>query len=394
MRILLANDGVGDPGGVQRYLEGISSALRARGHELALLHLDPVRSPSDSPIGPAGAHFCAADRGVDGAVQAGMAWRPHVVFSHNMRALDVDRLLCSRAPVVKMMHGYFGTCIGGQKMHAFPHRVACERTFGASCRVLYLPRRCGAWGVHAMAVQYAWARAQQEAWGGYRSVVVASDHMRREYQRNGMAGDRLVVNPLFTTDLPEQAAAAPADFRVVFLGRMTPLKGGDHLVRAVSMASRSLGAPIRLTMAGDGPARAAWARLSESLGVAAEFPGWVGERQRRALYRSASLVAVPSLWPEPFGLTGLEGGAFGAAAVAYNVGGISTWLHDGENGWLIDPHSGPDGLARAIVHAASEPETLAERRRGARLVAEHLSLERHVAALEILLRGSSAEGDR
>jgi glycosyltransferase involved in cell wall biosynthesis len=394
MRILIVNDGVGDAGGVQRYLEAIAAQLRERGHDLALLHLDPLRIPSDSPLGAQAAHFCITELGPDSAVSAGMAWRPDVVFSHNMRVLAVERLLVERAPVVKMMHGYFGTCIGGQKTHAFPRRTACDRRFGAGCALLYLPRHCGQWSAHALTSQYAWARDQRAIWRHYRLLIVASEHMRREYEHNGMPAARVAVNPLFATDVPAAAAPGPSEFRVLFLGRMTSLKGGDQVIRAAALASRALERPIRLTMAGDGPARSDWEPLCTTLDVDADFPGWVSGPARDACYRAASVIAVPSLWPEPFGLTGLEGGAYGVPAIAFDVGGIRSWLRDGENGWLVNPREGPRGFARALVEAGTDAAALAARRIGARRVAEELSLDRHITALEALLdraaRGAAA----
>ena len=45
MRILLANDGFGDAGGVQNYLDAVAGGLAARGHALALLHRDATPAP-------------------------------------------------------------------------------------------------------------------------------------------------------------------------------------------------------------------------------------------------------------------------------------------------------------------------------------------------------------
>ena len=50
MRILIANDGFGDAGGVQTYLDAVAGGLAARGHELAVLYSDTVPPPrADSP---------------------------------------------------------------------------------------------------------------------------------------------------------------------------------------------------------------------------------------------------------------------------------------------------------------------------------------------------------
>ncbi len=393
MRVLLVNDGVGDAGGVQTYLQAVARRLRGHGHELALLHLDRLRVPSDSPAGVTAPHFCADRVGVPGAVRAAMAWRPDVAFSNNMRDLSVDEQLLARLPVAKMVHGYVGTCVGGFKMHAFPHPVACDRRFGLACAALYLPRHCCQLSVRALVKQYGWARAQHALLTRYAVIVAPSEHMQREYVRHGVPASRVVANPLFAAELPARPAPVPAEFRALFIGRMTSLKGGDVLIRAAAQATAELGLEIPLTLAGDGPARQDWEALAADLQVPAEFPGWVDGARRVELFRSASVVVVPSVWPEPFGLTGLEGGAHGAAAIGFNVGGIGSWLHDGENGWLVNPDDGVAGLARALAEARAHDATLRALRVGARRVAERLSLSRHVDVLERVLSDARSRGN-
>ncbi|HYJ78299.1 MAG TPA: glycosyltransferase, partial [Longimicrobiaceae bacterium] len=196
MRILFANDGVGDAGGVQEYLAAVMRELAGRGHAAALLHLDPVRPGEASPAPAEAPHFCLAERGTDAALAAVRGWGPDVVFSHNMRPLDVERALLDALPVVKMMHGYFGTCIGGQKAHLFPRPEPCARTFGPACLALYLPRRNGRASLPYLARQWSWAREQNALFGRYAAVVGASGHMRREYVRNGVDPARAHSIPL------------------------------------------------------------------------------------------------------------------------------------------------------------------------------------------------------
>jgi glycosyltransferase involved in cell wall biosynthesis len=391
MRILFANDGVGDAGGVQSYLAAVIAALAARHHDVALLHLDPLRDASASPAGAA-PHFCVGSSGENAAIDAAMRWRPAVCFSHNMRALAVERGLMARLPVVKMMHGYFGTCVGGQKMHAFPRASACHRRFGVACAAIYLPRHCGQWNLGKLAEQYSWARAQHALFAHYAEIMVASRHMNDEYMRHGVERTRLTTNPLFASMLPPRMADAPPPFNVLFLGRMTNLKGGDLLLRAAAWACAHGGAPLTLTLAGDGPSRRDWENLSESLGVHATFPGWVEGDARDALFREASIVAVPSVWPEPFGLVGLEAGAYGVPAVAFDVGGVSEWLRDGINGWMVPAEGGEHALGEALASIRRQSASLGSMRAGARRVAEELSLDRHVAIVEEVLARAARHG--
>jgi glycosyltransferase involved in cell wall biosynthesis len=390
MRILFANDGIGDAGGVQTYLAAVMPALAARGHDVALLHLDPLRGGEGTPA-PAGApHFCMAEMGIDGALEAARAWAPDVAFSHNMRPLEVDRRLMAVAPAVKMMHGYFGTCIGGQKAHLFPRAEPCGRVFGPACLALYVPRRNGRMSLPYISDQWRWANEQKSLFASYTAVVTASGHMRREYVRNGVAAERAHAIPLFSTIAVDGDAGAPRGFRVLFLGRMTRLKGGDVLIRAAARAAERTGIPIPLTLCGDGPQRGEWQALARELGVAAEFPGWVDADERLRLFRGASVLAVPSVWPEPFGLVGLEAGSQGVPSIAFDVGGIGEWLADGVNGRLV-PGDPPlaEALADALAWAATHPAELAAIRPRAAEAARRMSVHAHVEALERVLAGAA-----
>ena len=209
---------------------------------------------------------------------------------------------------------------------------------------------------------------------GYRSIAVASSHMGAEYARHGVPASRINVLPLFPTlDVGSQRADGSA---VLFAGRMTTLKGGDLLVEAVADASRRLGRRVPLVMAGEGPQRGEWARQAAARGVAVEFTGWVDRPRLASVFQRAGVVVIPSVWPEPFGLVGLEAGAMGLPAIAFDVGGIREWLRPGENGLLVAPGSGAAGLADAIVSMLSEASVRGQMSIGARAVATEMSRAR------------------
>jgi glycosyltransferase involved in cell wall biosynthesis len=171
---------------------------------------------------------------------------------------------------------------------------------------------------------------------------------------------------------------------------MTALKGGDVLIRAAARASRLLDRPVRLLMAGDGPQRGAWRNLASSLRVEFEMSGWVAHDARARVYGRAALVAVPSLWPEPFGLVGLDAAALGRPAVAFDVGGIRDWLTDGVNGTLVEPGAGEQGLASALASLlgnAGNRERMGQR---ALDVSRRMSLAVHLDRLESLLGCAAA----
>jgi glycosyltransferase involved in cell wall biosynthesis len=159
-------------------------------------------------------------------------------------------------------------------------------------------------------------------------------------------------------------------------------RGRNATSRPFSLTPR----PLRIVLAGDGPQRSEWQALAAKLAVAAEFPGWLAGDALTAAFREASMVVVPSLWPEPFGLVGLEAGSFGVPAVAFDVGGVREWLDPQRSGVLVKPVEGAFGLAVAIASLAENPPTRQRLGDGARAMARFLSLESHVDRLEAVLQ--------
>jgi len=383
MRVLFANDGAADAGGVQTYLEAVGGGLRDRGHEVGYLFCN--ESSGNELASFATRQINLARLGQQCAFDAAREFQPDVVYSHNMALLDVEGGLVERFPVVKFMHGYFGTCISGLKMHALPTARPCCRSFSAACLALYLPRRCGRMNVRVMARQYRWATAQRRLFPEYRAVVVGSEHMGREYSANGVPEAKIHVNPLFAPDVDDDS-----DLRIdspipslLFLGRMTKLKGGDLLLRAVGLLKTRGFTPLSIVMAGDGPQRLAWERLARRLSLRVQFPGWLNAVQRSEALRRATLLVVSSVWPEPFGLLGLEAAQRSVPAVAFDVGGVREWLVPGVTGCLA-PGSPPTaaGLAETIITALSDRQRLQDWGEAAKRRAAEMSLSAHLERLE------------
>ena len=393
MRILIANEALRGAGGVETYLAALVPALQAAGHTVGVLHDNPASEEGPQRIAPEGTWRAGVqDEGPAGAIARVREFAPDVCFSHNMRALEIDARLLEEWPLVKMMHGHFGDCVSGQKAFSFPDVVACPRTFGPGCLAYYMPRRCGRANPFVMVEQYGWGRRQRALLPRYRGIVTASGYMRNEYLRAGVPAGNVHSISLFAP--PDVAGAtildAPRSVDVVFLGRLTSLKGPEVLVKAAAHASTLLGRRVSVVMAGEGPERRRLETLAASSGVDARFPGWLAPRERDELLRQASLIAVPSRWAEPFGLVGLEAGVFGTPAVAFDVGGISDWLTDGKNGRLIAPGLGAAGLGNAIADILASPELCRRLGAGARDASARFSVDHHLRLLMPVLEHAAA----
>jgi glycosyltransferase involved in cell wall biosynthesis len=228
---------------------------------------------------------------------------------------------------------------------------------------------------------------------GHQAVLVASRHMRQELQANGARPDQVHLVPLPAAE--NGSLAAPRrkipNGNVLFIGRVTDIKGVHYLVKAVAQAAQQLRRPLQLTIAGDGPELQKIQCLADRMGQPVKYAGWVGSDQKLELIREADLLAVPSLWPEPFGLVGIEAGSLGLPAVGYAAGGVPDWLIPGVTGELA-PADPPtiEGLAAAIVGAIADPEHYQKLCQGAWEMAQRFTRNIHLACLEPILAGCAA----
>jgi glycosyltransferase involved in cell wall biosynthesis len=179
---------------------------------------------------------------------------------------------------------------------------------------------------------------------------------------------------------------------------MDSLKGGRYFLDALPFVAGALGRKLDVTFVGDGPARAAWQAAADKLAareprVRIGFQGWLDHAGVDAFLAAADLLVVPSVWPEPFGLVGLEAARHRLPVAAFAVGGIPDWLRPGVNGYLApgDPPTAR-GLADAIIACLEDPDTHARLRDGAGAVAAEFTLDRHMDALLRVLNDAARSG--
>jgi glycosyltransferase involved in cell wall biosynthesis len=396
MRILIATGNLALVGGIERYLQALIPRLLDRGHQIALLHeyrLDPkLQSYLPNRSLPA---WCAQELGAADALRAVAEWRPGLVYSHGLDAGELEDSILRDYPTVLYAHNYYGTCISGRKCHSFPQSTPCARQFGAACILMYYPRRCGGLNPGSMWKMFRRQSQLNSRLPGYHAVLVASQHMHEEFRRHGVRAENLHLVPLPITDIVPDAvppARKNPEGRILFMGRLTDVKGADRLIQAMPHAAEKLGRPLTVTICGEGQERSKLEDLAARLGVQAKFTGWIDTSRKVAVIRDADLLVVPSLWPEPFGLVGIEAGCLGLPAAGYAVGGIPDWLSSGRSGELApgDPPT-VDGLANAMVRALADPEHYATLCRGAWEMAARFTLDAHMAKLEPLLSAAERE---
>jgi glycosyltransferase involved in cell wall biosynthesis len=396
MRIAIASWTIRQVGGVESYLGTVIPALRANRLEVAFLHETDLSSDrvcintADAPV------FSVASMGVDGAAAALHAWKPDVMYMHGLRDPETFERLTAMAPSVTFVHTYLGTCVSGTKTHMRPYPIPCDKRFGPMCLVHYFPRGCGGRSPVTMWNLYQKEGRQLAVLRKQRAVITHSAHMQQELAAQGVAADVIPYAVIPSVDSVPKAARS---CDILFAGRMDPLKGGTFLLDALPGVRARLNRPLCVVFAGDGPDRQKWEMHAREIAgkdsaLSLLFAGWCDESRLGALMRDSRLLAVPSVWPEPFGSVGMAAARYGVPAAAFAVGGIPQWLHDGVNGHLA-PGSPPTsaGLADAIVRCLADPEYYERLSAGAARMAASFTMEKHVPELIRILE-RAADGRR
>ncbi len=394
MKILICTQHAGLVGGVETYLRVAIPRLIVAGFKLGVL-AELIGTEVEISSGIDGVPLWSiAGRAVDEILADVAEWQPDVVYSHGLADANLEFAIAARYPTVAFAHNYSGTCISGTKCHARPVTVPCARVFGPGCLAAYFPRRCGGLNPLTALGLYRTQRRRNRMLSDFHTVLVASRHMAAEMIRNGVPADRVRLLPLFPTDCtphPEPPSVRPQGGKLLFVGRLTALKGLSHLIRAIPLAEATLGRRFSLVVAGDGSERASCESESRRMGVPAEFLGWIDTPRREAEMRTADLLVVPSVWPEPFGLVGIEAGCVGLPAVAYEVGGIPDWLEAGVSGELAPgDRLDPRRLGEAIVRALADPVHWQKLRVGAWEVSRRFSVEAHLDRLLPILEAAAS----
>ena len=410
MRILFAIDTWALIGGTERHAAVVVPALVERGHEVVVL----CREASAEGLAPGvrvielsgleGDGLSADERGALTAVLSEVD--PEVIFLSALRNLEALALLTDAAPLVRYVHDHTLFCPGLNKF--YERGGTCRHPMGLRCLQRYWFRGgCTSYkrAMHQSAVSdplrglFA-KRAELRVAQRSARVLTNSGYMRAQLLQVGFDPQSTEVLHYFTRsntphqppgDLPPEVEAFLADGEgpLIFTpARLTlPDKGVDYLLTVLS----KLKAPFRALVSGDGPARGYLEDKARTDGVSdrVHFAGWLSSGPVETLFARADVVVCPSIWDEPFGLVGLEAMAHGKPVVAFDVGGISDWLSDGQSGFLLG-RLDVDGMAAAVDRLLGDPQ-LAQRlgRRGAEIVRERFTPKAHLKGLEAALAAAS-----
>ncbi len=360
MKILFFNKISAVYGGAERLLLDTSKELLARGHEVSLVVAEDDRRAKTPEFWPSNINRyyvpellvpftdrytydrCRKSEAYTGTIRYVQdiidIEEPDLIHVHNFPSTEIFKELTVSMPLIRTIHSYENQCETHLKL--LPDGSICQHPLGKACREL-----CGfekSFKATRVRSENAYMKKR------FDRFIAISTYIEEVLLGNGFPQEKITVVPNFTR-FPAESLEGDEENLVLYVGRLTPEKGLSELLEAVG---RTRTKPKLLVVGKDGilgqsDFQDQIQRQIEQLDIDVEFADWrVGIELRRA-YARAKVVAFASVWPEPFGLVGIEAMTQGKPVVAYDCGGVRDWLQDGQTGFAV-PHRDFDAYARRI----------------------------------------------
>jgi len=310
---------------------------------------------------------------------------PDVIYFHKIPELKSCMHLLPKIRTVRMVHDHDLCCPRRHKYFMSNGRV-CHHKLDWRCWLdgAFIARDPSSRSGFAFV---SIGRKLQEMRRNYHlnALLVGSRFMRDELLQNRFPEEKVFVLPPVIRMENQTPSPVPEDPQILYVGQLIRGKGVDLLLQAF----KELTCDFRATIVGTGNAEPKLKALCNKLGLdnRVKFSGWVRNEDLGHFYSKAKVVVVPSRWPEPFGMIGLEAMHHGRPVVAFDVGGIPDWLDHMETGILV-PEQDVGAFGKALQKILGENRLAARLgQNGLRRVRDHYSFEGYLDRLEGCLRG-------
>lgn len=144
--------------------------------------------------------------------------------------------------------------------------------------------------------------------------------------------------------------------KLLFIGRYWSSKGGDTVLE-VAQTLTEQGVPTELHIVGCIPPC--------SVPDYVTIHGWVKKETQEGLalldklYKEAHFFVLPTQ-AEAFGVVFAEASSYGLPSLAPRIGGITTAIKEGRNGYLVNPEEGAEPYVARIIELFHTPEAYCE----------------------------------
>jgi glycosyltransferase involved in cell wall biosynthesis len=310
-----------------------------------------------------------------------------VVYIHKWESIEKLLSLRPNVRLVRMVHDHDLYCPRRHKYYAY-NRSVCTHKAGLVCYLdlAFVTKDKGRIRYYSIHKHLKELQRNQ----ALDLCIVGSRYMQNELERNGFSREKVsVLPPCIKIEAPEQMQSE-GEPSLIYVGQLIRGKGVDVLLKAHAVLVNRHKRPVQLHIIGTGNDEGRLKDMVAELHTQeyVVFHGWVSHEHLSSYYAQAHIAVVPSIWPEPFGMVGLEAMLLEKPVVGSRIGGIPDWLEHEKTGYLFDVKS-VDTLTMCLLDLIDNPKKAREfGKNGRKRALELYSFEAYIQALERLLKGA------
>jgi glycosyltransferase involved in cell wall biosynthesis len=263
----------------------------------------------------------------------------NIIHLHSISNPSLIDALFDLRPVVRSMRDPRMFCPGHGKFFRKSERI-CDIPYGLHC--FYHSYKESCCNRHPKRLIKSYINVVYEtkiASKKYAAIIVMSDYMIDEALKVGYNKKNLIYNPHLTPTVSKQFLIDSTNDKVkslVYVGRLSITKGVHYAIKCVTTLLDQ-GYKVQFDIVGSGEDESYFKSLiPEKYSHHFIFHGWQHRNAVDLILLKAYVLLFPSIYPEAFGISGIEAMMRAKPVVGFNVGGVSTWLKDQQTGFLVN----------------------------------------------------------
>jgi glycosyltransferase involved in cell wall biosynthesis len=273
-------------------------------------------------------------------------FRPHVALVENLFPLHspwvIRTLTGAGVPVAAGVRSFRMWCAASTM---FRDGAFCDDCVGSRINAPAVRHGCFQGSRLRTAPLAASLALHRSTWDRIDAFLPVSEYVCDALIAVGMPSSRIVVRPNFVDD-PGESAPWPDRNTFLFAGRVSPDKGIELMVEAWKRSE--VWRHAELFVAGSGPMDGLVAGQEPEYRISPL--GLLDHDELLTVVSDATVMVVPSVWPEPFGRGVIEAASRGRPSLVTRSGGLPSLVDDGVTGWVAEPDV--DDLAAGFRRAA------------------------------------------
>jgi glycosyltransferase involved in cell wall biosynthesis len=350
-KILIVHKYTGFIGGIERYIFDTVSLLRKNGYLVYGLFEERICQNSDKFESVFNIVSFVEKGNIKSQINDFLEKGVRSAFIHKITIPSLFKILQDKFTSTLFIHDHDYYCMKSHKYYPFT-RSNCHRPFNTFiCSICAQPLyRTKSGRISLKSVKPLMKQKIFHLSRKCDNFVVLSEHMRDNLIINNYDEDKIIkIYPVIEDNV--SVGETTKDRYLLFVGQIIRGKGLDLLLQALTMVKGA----FKLNIVGKGNDEGYIKNLVKEYNLESKI-NFVGfTLDIASWYNSANMVIVPSRWQEPFGLIGGEAFSYKKPVIGFDVGGISEWLKNEVNGFLINEND-TNELASKIDYLLENPK--------------------------------------